>query len=332
MDLTTTYMGMKLKNPLVPSTSPLSKSIDNIKAMEDAGASAVVMYSIFEEQFIHEARELDHYLTYGTESFAEALSYFPSADEFNLGPDEYLEHIAKAKRAVGIPIIGSINGVSKGGWILYAKKLEQAGADGVELNIYFLPTNSSLEGPEVENIYLDVLKAVKQSVKIPIAMKLSPYFSSMANVAARLDAAGVNALVMFNRFYQPDIDLDKLDITPNVTLSTSSSTRLPLRWIAILYGRVKADLAATSGVHTANDALKLIMGGASITMLCSSLLKNGIKHTTTILNGMKQWMEEHEYESIQQMRGSMSQKNVAEPAAFERANYMKALNRYKLLV
>jgi dihydroorotate dehydrogenase (fumarate) len=329
MDLTTTYMGMKLKNPLVPSASPLSRSVDGLKELEDAGASAVVLYSIFEEQFSHEARELAHFLSQGTESFAEALTYFPQPEEFNLGPEEYLELIAKAKKSVAIPIIGSLNGYSTGGWISHAKKMQEAGADALELNVYYIPTDPARSGLEIETMYIDILKAVKKSVKIPVAMKMSPYFSSFANMAKRLDEAGADALVLFNRFYQPDIDLDRLEVVPNVTLSTSNSVRLPLRWIAILYGHIKADLAATSGVHSADDVLKMLMGGACITQMCSSLLRNGPRHITTVLNNLKQWMDEREYDSVAQMRGSMSQKSVAEPAAFERANYMKAINRYR---
>jgi dihydroorotate dehydrogenase (fumarate) len=329
MDLSTRYMGMTLKNPLVPSASPLSRSLDGIRELEDAGAAAIVMYSIFEEQFSHEARELAHFLSHGTESFAEALTYFPESNEFNLGPEEYLELIVKAKKGVSIPIIGSLNGYSTGGWISYAKKLEEAGVDAIELNVYYIPTDPDRPGSEIENVYIDILKTVKKSVKVPVAMKMSPYFSSFANMAKRLDEAGADALVLFNRFYQPDIDLEKLEVVPNVTLSTSNSLRLPLRWIAILYGHIKADLAATSGIHSADDVLKMLMGGASVTMLCSSLLKMGPRHLTAILSNLKQWMEEHEYVSVTQMRGSMSQKSVAEPAAFERANYMKAINRYR---
>ncbi len=329
MDLSARYMGMTLKNPLVPSASPLSRSIDGIKELEDAGASAVVLYSIFEEQFSHEARELAHFLSHGTESFAEAVTYFPQPDEFNLGPEEYLELIAKAKKTVGIPIIGSLNGYSTGGWISHAKKMQEAGADALELNVYYIPTDPNRSGIEIEAMYIDVLRAVKKSVTIPVAMKMSPYFSSFANMAKRLDEAGADALVLFNRFYQPDIDLDKLEVVPNVTLSTSNSIRLPLRWIAILYGYIKADLAATSGIHTADDVLKMLMAGASVTMLCSSLLRMGPRHIMSILNNLKQWMEEREYESVAQMRGSMSQRSVAEPAAFERANYMKAITRYR---
>jgi dihydroorotate dehydrogenase (fumarate) len=268
-------------------------------------------------------------MSYGTESFAEALSYFPEAQEYNLGPDEYVEHLHKAKNALGIPVIGSLNGVSTGGWMKYAKKIEEAGADALELNVYYIPTDPRLSAQAVEDLYIDALKAVKQTVKIPVAMKLSPFFSSMANMATRLDAAGADGLVLFNRFYQPDFDIEALDVVPNINLSSSGSLRLPLRWIAILFGHVKANLAATSGVHTAEDVLKLLMAGADITMLCSVLLQHGPGTIAEILKNLNRWMLEHEYVSVQQMRGSMSQKSVADPSAFERANYMKALNQYK---
>ena len=329
MDLSTSYLGLKLKNPLVPSASPLSRSIDGIKRMEDAGASAIVMYSLFEEQIHHEAAELDHYLSYGTQSFAEALSYFPEHGEYNLGPDEYIEHIRKAKEAVDIPIIGSLNGISTGGWIQYAKKIQDAGANALELNVYYIPTDLKLSGAAVEQRYLDVLKAVKSTVTIPVAMKLSPFFSSMAHMAGQLDAAGADGLVMFNRFYQPDLDIEALEVVPNVNLSSSQAIRLPLRWVAVLFGRVKASLAATSGVHSAQDVVKLIMAGADVTMLCSSLLLHGPGRIAEILQELDRWLLEHEYTSVKQMRGSMSQKSVADPSAFERANYMKALNRFK---
>lgn len=329
MDLSTSYLGLKLKNPLVPSASPLSRTLDGIKRMEDAGAAAIVMYSLFEEQIHHEAAELDHYLSYGTQSFAEALSYFPETGEYNLGPDEYIEHIRKAKEAVDIPIIGSLNGISTGGWIQYAKKIQDAGANALELNVYYIPTDPKLSGAAVEQRYLDVLKAVKSTVTIPVAMKLSPYFSSMAHMAAQLDQAGADGLVMFNRFYQPDLDIEGLEVVPNVTLSTSQAIRLPLRWVAVLYGRVKASLAATSGVHSAQDVVKLLMAGADVTQLCSSLLLHGPGRIAEILQELDRWLLEHEYTSVKQMRGSMSQKSVADPSAFERANYMKALNRFK---
>ncbi len=331
MDLTTTYMGLKLKNPLVPSASPMSRDLGNIKRMEDAGASAIVMYSLFEEQIMHDQAELDHFLTQGTESYQEAISYFPQVEDFPLGPEEYLEHIRMAKESTAIPIIGSLNGVSAGGWLEYATKIAQAGADGLELNVYYIPTDSKYTAEEIETIYVEDLKRVKSAVKIPVAMKLSPYFSSMSNMARKLDAAGADALVMFNRFYQPDFDLDELSVVPTVNLSSSSEGRLPLRWIAILYGQIKANMAATTGVHTAQDALKMLMAGADVTMMCSALLEKGPGHIATVLAGMQRWMEEKEYESVNQMKGSMSQRSVAEPAAFERANYMKALNSWRVI-
>lgn len=332
MDLSTNYLGLHLKNPIVPSASPLSRSVDSMKRMEDAGAAAIVMYSLFEEQIAHESAELNHYLSYGTESFAESLTYFPESQEYHLGPDEYIELVRAAKERLAIPIIGSLNGISPGGWIEYGKKIERAGADALELNVYYIPTDPELTGQEVEDRYLEVLHAVKQAVKIPVAMKLSPFFSSMAYMAHRLDVAGANGLVLFNRFYQPDIELETLDIVPGVVLSTPMAMRLPLRWIAILHGKVKASLAATSGIHTSTDVIKMLMAGADVTMMCSALLKHGPSHITTVLAEVRQWMLEHEYVSLQQMKGSMSQKSVADPAAFERANYMKALNQYKVII
>ncbi len=329
MDLTTTYLGLKLKNPIVPSASPLSHTLDGMKRMEDAGASAIVMYSLFEEQLTHESAELNHYLSQGTESFAEALSYFPEAEEYNLGPDEYLELIRTAKKSLGIPVIGSLNGVSTGGWISFAKRIEEAGADAIELNVYYIVADPKLSSQEVEERYLEVLRAVKGTVRIPVAMKLGPHFSSFSAFAKRLDHEGVNGLVLFNRFYQPDIDLEALEVTPNVVLSTPHDIRLPLRWIAILFGHIKANLAATSGIHTAEDVLKMLMAGADVTMMCSALLKHGPSRITEVLNDLTRWMTEHEYASVKQMRGSMSQKSVADPAAFERANYMKSLQSFQ---
>ncbi|HCI44404.1 MAG TPA: dihydroorotate dehydrogenase-like protein [Candidatus Omnitrophica bacterium] len=329
MDLTTTYLGMKLKNPLVASASPLSESVDNIAKLEDKGIAAVVMHSLFEEQLVLEARELNRHLTAGTESYAESLSYFPELSHFVVGPEEYLDHIRKAKRRVKVPLIASLNGCSSGGWTKYARNLQEAGADALELNIYFLAAKADTEGAAVEEEYIRILKAVKQNVDIPVAVKLSPFFSSMANMAKRLDEAGAGALVLFNRFYQPDIDLETLDVVPNVILSTPQATRLPMRWIAILHGRLKADLAATGGIHTAEDVLKMLMVGADVTMLCSTLLRNGVDQVGVILEGMERWMQEHGYTSVRQMRGSMSQKSCADPAAFERANYMKALQTYR---
>ncbi|MDH3252504.1 MAG: dihydroorotate dehydrogenase-like protein [Ignavibacteria bacterium] len=329
MDLTTKYLGLKLNNPIVPSASPLSYSVDSMKRLEDAGAAAIVMYSLFEEQIAHEQAELNHYLSYGTESFAEALTYFPEAQDYNVGPEEYVELVRKAKEALSIPVIGSLNGISSGGWISYAKKIEEAGADALELNIYYIPTDPDLTSQEVEDRYLGILHTVKSTVRIPVAMKLSPFFTTLATVAKRLDTGGVNGLVLFNRFYQPDINLDELEVQANVILSTPQALRLPLRWIAILHGRLKADLAATSGIHTAEDVLKMIMAGADVTMMCSALLKHGPQHITSVLSDIRNWMLEHEYVSISQMKGSMSQKSVADPAAFERANYMKALQSFR---
>jgi len=329
MDLSTTYLSLKLKNPVVPSASPLSKDLDSIKKLEEEGAAAIVMYSLFEEQINLEAQELDHFLTMGTDSFSEALSYFPDVGEYNLGPVEYLEHIRSAKAAVEIPIIGSLNGVSTGGWMDYAKNIEEAGADALELNIYYIPTDPYLTGTDIENMYIDNLKTVKKSVKIPVSIKLSPYFSNISFMIRKLDEAGTDGFVLFNRFYQPDFDLEKLVVEPKVNLSTSQDILLPLRWIGVLYGKIKANLAATSGIHKAEDAIKMIMAGADVTMVCSALLKSGVGQISDIIDNMINWMESNEYDSVTQMKGSMSQQSVAEPAAFERANYMKALNRYE---
>ena len=329
MNLTTHYMGLTLKNPIVPSASPLSKSIGGIREMEDAGAAAITMYSLFEEQIDAQALALHHFLDHGSESFAEALSYFPREKEFNLGPEGYLELIRQAKEAVDVPVIGSLNGVTTGGWVGYAKKIEQAGADALELNVYLLPTRTDLDGSSVEQVYLDVLRDVKASINIPVAMKVGPFFSAIPNMAQRLDQAGADGLVLFNRFYQPDFDLEELSVTPNLVLSRSSEMRLPLRWIAILYGHVNASLALTTGVHTAEDALKAIMAGADIANVASLLLERGVGAIGELLQGITAWMDEHEYESVAQMKGSLSQRSCAEPAAFERANYMKVLGSYR---
>jgi dihydroorotate dehydrogenase (fumarate) len=329
MDLSTSYLGLSLKNPIVPSAGPLSHSLDGMKRLEDAGAAAIVMYSLFEEQIAHDAAELRHYLSYGTESFAESLTYFPEASEYNVGPVEYVELLRTAKESLSIPVIGSLNGITPGGWIRFAKNIEEAGADALELNVYYLPTDPDLPSGEVEDRYLSVLHEVKRTVRIPVAMKLSPYFSSLAHFARRLDIAGADGLVLFNRFYQPDIDIEELEVVPRVILSTPMAMRLPLRWVAILHKQVKASLAATSGIHVAEDVIKMLMAGADVTMMCSSLLKNGPEQITRVLADIDRWMLAHEYESVVQMKGSMSQKSVADPAAFERANYMKALNTYK---
>lgn len=330
MDLTTKYLGMTLRNPLVVSAcGPLSEDIDSIKRAEDAGAGALVLYSLFEEQLRLDTHELHHHLTHGTESFAEALTYFPEPPQFHLGPDGYLEHIEAAKRAVDMPIIASLNGTSMGGWVEFAMQIEQAGADGLELNIYYIPTDMHLSGAAVEQTYLDIVKAVKTAVSIPVAVKLSARFSNIANMVKQLDRAGADGFVLFNRFYQPDIDLDALEVRPKVLLSTPHAMRLPLRWIAILSGRIKASLAATSGIHSGTDVLKMLMAGAHATMLCSVLLKHGVEQLRVIEGEMRQWMAEHEYESVRQMQGSMSQIHCADPSAFERAQYMRALTTYR---
>jgi len=330
VDLSTTYLGLTLKNPLVVSPSPLCEKIDNIRQMEDAGASAVVLPSLFEEQITLESHHLDRYLSHGTESFAESLTYFPDMIDYNLGPDGYLELIRRAKFVVDIPIIGSLNGVSTGGWITYAKKIEEAGADALELNTYYIPTDPELTGAQVEQMYLDLVRDVKASVRIPVAIKLSPNFSAIPNMARRLDQAGADALVMFNRFYQPDFDLENLEVVPSLILSGSYELLVRLTWVAIVYGHVRADLAITGGVHTALDVLKAMMVGARVAMMTSALLTHGIGHLNTVRADLLTWMEQHEYESIRQMQGSMSHRSVANPAAFERANYMKVLSSYVL--
>jgi dihydroorotate dehydrogenase (fumarate) len=328
IDVSTTYLGLHLKNPLVVSASPLSKSIALVRTLEDAGASAIVMYSLFEEQINHDSLELDHFLTRGTNVFSEALSYFPDLRHYNMGPEPYLDHLSAVKQAVSIPVIGSLNGISTGGWVEYAKKIEQAGAHALELNIYYLPTDPNLTGAELEEEYVRLVRDVRAKVQIPIALKLSPFFTSIPNVAKRFVEAGANGLVLFNRFYQPDLDLETLEVVPNLELSTSSELRLPLRWIALLYGHIEADFALTSGVHTALDVLKAIMAGASVAMVTSEILAHGIGRLKEILTDLQEWMVEHEHESISIMKGSMSQRAVAEPAAFERANYMKVLSSF----
>jgi dihydroorotate dehydrogenase (fumarate) len=303
--------------------------VESICKLEDAGVAAVVMYSLFEEQITYQSQQLDHYLSYGIESFAEALDYFPDLQQYHIGPEGYLSLIQRAKMAVDIPIIGSLNGVSNGGWIEYATKIQEAGADALELNIYYIPTDIGMTGSEVEQMYLDVVSDVKHSVSIPVAVKLSPYFSSTANMAYKLAQAGTDGLVLFNRFYQPDFDLETLEVVPHLVLSNSHDLRLPLRWVAMLYGWVPADLAITSGVHTYEDVLKGLMAGAKVTMMASELLRNGVQRIPEILAEMISWMEEHDYESVEQMLGSMSQQHVTEPAVFERANYMKVLHSWR---
>lgn len=326
VDLSTQYLGLNLRTPLVVSASPLSEEIATIKHMEDAGASAVVLYSLFEEQIVHDQLELHHHLTHATDSHAEATSYFPEPKVFHVGPEGYLKHIQKAKEAVDIPIIASLNGSSLGGWTKFAKQIEQAGADALELNIYYIPADMNLSASEVEQTYIDILKAVKSAVKIPVAVKLSPFFSNMANMAKRLDEAGADGLVLFNRFYQPDVDLELLEVRRHVLLSTPQAQRLPLRWVGLLYGHIKADIAATSGIHNAEDALKMLMVGANVTMMASILIRNGVDHLKRMERELHQWLVEHEYNSIRQLRGSMSQLKSDNPGAFERAQYVRAVS------
>lgn len=329
MTLTTNYLGLPLKNPLVASSSPLSHTVESIQRLEDAGASAVVMYSLFEEQITFDSLYIDHYLSNNANSFAESVSYFPEMDKYNVWPDEYLNLIRRAKESVDIPIIGSLNGVSIGGWTNYAALIEDAGADALELNIYYVPTSVEITGREVEDMYVDMLRQVKRSITIPVAVKLSPFFSSVANMSRRLVQHGANGLVLFNRFYQPDVDLEKLEVAPRLVLSNSDELRLPLRWVAILYGRLLTDFAITTGIHTRDDVLKGLMAGAKVTMMASELLQNGLRRIKEILRELEDWMDEHEYQSVAQMIGSMSQQHCAEPAAFERANYMKTLDSFR---
>ena len=330
MNLSTTYLGLQLRSPLVVgAAAPLTEDIDNIKRIEDAGGAAVVLHSLFEEQLTQEQYELHHHTTTYNESFAEALTYFPEPEIFHVGPEEYLNQISQAKEMVDMPIIASLNGSTLGGWTDYARQIEQAGADALELNIYYVPTDFDLTAIQIEENYLNILHSVKSVVSIPVAIKLSPFFNNMANMAKQLTEAGADGLVLFNRFYQPDIDIEALEVQPRVLLSTPQAMRLPMRWIAILYGRLKVDLAATSGIHKAEDVLKMLMAGANITMLVSVLLSHGIKHIQVIEEGMHQWMEKYEYESVKQMQGSMSQLNCPDESAFERAQYMKALQSYQ---
>lgn len=329
MNLTTNYLGLLLKNPIVASSSPLSHNVDSIRRLEDAGAAAVVMYSLFEEQIGFDSYYIDYHLTQGIDSYAESISYFPDMHSYNIGPDEYLNLIRRAKEAVDVPIIGSLNGASVGGWTDYAALIEDAGADALELNIYYLPTNVEISGLEVERLYLEILSAVRQAVSIPLAVKLSPFFSSTANMASRLASHGADGLVLFNRFYQPDFDLENLEVAPRLVLSNSDDLRLPLRWVAILYGKLDVDLAITSGIHTSHDVIKGLMAGAKVTMMASELLQNGTRRIGQVINELVTWLNEHEYESVTQMVGAMSQQHCAEPAAFERANYMKMLQSYR---
>ncbi len=329
--LATHYLGLTLSSPLVVGAcGPLTENLHHLRHIEDAGAGAVVLHSLFEEQLQRDRFELDYYLNQGTESYAEALTYFPHQPLFHVSAETYLDHIQRAKAMVDIPIIVSLNGDAPGGWTDYAKQLEAAGADALELNIYAVPTDPSQTAAELEQAHLDIVRSVIHHVNIPIAVKLSPYFTNLANFTHQISMAGVNGLVLFNRFYQPDIDLEALEVLPRVLLSTSQDLRLPLRWVAILYGTLPLDFAATGGIHQAQDAIKLLMAGASVTQMVSALLRHGIDHLHTVNQGIQEWLKSHEYESIQQLQGSMSQINCPNPSAFERAQYIKSIQTYSL--
>jgi dihydroorotate dehydrogenase (fumarate) len=328
MNLKTSYLGMKLRTPLVPSASPLSESLDGVKRMEDAGAAAIVLHSLFEEHLGQESKSRSHGLWPRSEGLAEALPAYSEPSALRIGPDRYFDEIASAKEAVAIPVIASLNGTTSGGWIDYAKQIEQAGADALELNIYWIPTDPGLSGAEVEKRYLEILTRVRGAVRIPVAVKLSPFFSSLPNMAKQLAEAGADGLVLFNRFYQPDINAEALDVEPHLVPSTSIAMRLPMRWIAILRGWIKADLAATSGIHRAIDVIKLLMAGADVTMLCSVLLESGIGQIQVIEHEIGEWMEKHGYDSVSELQGSMSLKNwhCSDPTAFERAQYVRGIS------
>jgi dihydroorotate dehydrogenase (fumarate) len=328
VDLTTNYLGLELKNPFCASSSPLTNKLETALKLEEAGVAAIVMPSLFEEQIIHDALRLDRDYLRGSESYAEALSYLPDFGQYSIGPEKYLENLSKVKKAVSIPVLGSLNGVSTGGWVDYAHRIEQAGADALELNLYEVCTDPEMSSQELEDRHVALVEDVRARVSIPLAIKLSPFYTALPNFARRLTDAGVNGLVLFNRFYQPDFDLELLEVVPHLVLSNSHELRLPLRWIAILHGRVPVDLGLTGGMHSAEDMLKAVMAGASATMVASELLMHGFGRVSEILNDVQEWMEEHEYLSIRQMKGSMSQQAVGDPSAFERANYMKVLSSY----
>ncbi len=330
IDLTTTYLGLTLKSPLVVGPSPLCQSVDTLRAMEDAGAAAIVLHSLFEEQIALESQQLDQGLSAQTESFAESLTYLPDVHTYKLGPDAYVEHVRKAKDAVDIPVIASLNGVTPGAWIRYAKLMQEAGADAIELNIYYVATDPLTAAHDVERRYVDLVTAVRKAVKVPLAVKVGHSFTAFANVAHQLAGAGANGLVLFNRFYQPDLDIEHLEVVPSLSLSVSYELLLRLHWVAVLYGRVKTDLAVTGGVHTGHDVIKAMMAGANVAMMTSALLKHGVDHLATVRTEMLNWMEEREYESVAQMRGSLAQKAVRNPGAYERGNYIKVLSSYAL--
>ena len=328
MKLDTTYMGLPLRHPIVASAGPLSQSLDGIRRLEDGNAAAIVMFSLFEEQIRHENAMADALMSAGTDSFGESLSYFPELADSEVGPDAYLDLVRRAVEVCDVPIVASLNGATDEGWIDYAALLEQAGASAIELNIYYIPADLEITGAEVEQRYIDVLSAVKKAVKIPVAVKLNPYFSAFGSMAKRLSEAGADGMVMFNRFYQPDFDLETLDVAPRLEFSQPSEIRLPLLWIAVLAGRIDASIAATTGVQTAQQVVKYLLAGADVVMTTSSLLANGPRHMQDLVNGLTQWMADKGYKDVTQMRGAMSQKHVADPTAFERANYIKVLKSY----
>jgi dihydroorotate dehydrogenase (fumarate) len=328
VDLSTRYLGLALKNPVVASAGPLTGRIDTLRQLESAGAAAVVLPSLFEEQIEREAIEITRMYEQGAESFFEALSYQPEMQDYDTGPQSYLRFVEEAKDSLSIPVIGSLNGTSRGGWVEYARLIEGAGADAIELNIYLVATNPDQTAEDVESRYIELVAEVRSAVSVPVAVKIGPFFSSMANMARKLAAAGADGLVLFNRFLQPDIDLETLTVQPRLVLSTSEELRLPLRWIAILRPFLSASLAATTGVHTADDVIKLLLTGADAVMTTSALLKHGPSHVQTLILGLETWLVEKQYESVKQMKGSLSQRNSPDPAAFERANYVKAITSY----
>ena len=327
-ELNTTYLGLNLRNPLVASASPFTKKVEKAKGLADAGVGAIVMHSLFEEQINQESLALDHFLNQGTESFAEALTYFPEMDHYDVGPEKYLKLIADLKNTISIPVIASLNGVSSGGWVDYSRRMQDAGADALELNIYFLSTDPGVSAGDLEKAQVELVQQICAQVRIPVAVKLNPFYTSLPNFAANLVGAGAKGLVLFNRFYQPDLDIEALEVIPTLELSTPAELRLPLRWVAILFGKLKADLALTTGVHSGTDAVKAIMAGSQVAMMASSLVHNGAGEASKILREFGTWMSEHDYNSVDQMRGALSQKGVANPAAFERANYLQVLTRY----
>ncbi|WP_029132011.1 dihydroorotate dehydrogenase-like protein [Sedimenticola selenatireducens] len=328
MDLRTTYLGLTLKNPLVPSASPLSRSLDMAKKLEDAGAAALVMYSLFEEELQHDQEVMDDYLNHQTLGHAEAASFLPLHGDLPSRQESYLEQLTRLKQALEIPVIASLNGITPGGWIEHGKALQQAGADALELNVYYIAGDSRVSGAEVERRYIDLLHELRQHVTLPIAMKLSPQFSSVANIISHLERVGANGVGLFNRFYQPDIDIDSLRVTPQLSLSSSADALLAMRWIAMLYGRVKLSLAATGGVHNHEDAVKMLLAGADVVHLCSTLLIHGTGRLAEILRGIEDWLEESPYESIEQLKGTLSQQHAGDASAYARANYLQLLNSY----